>query len=176
MDRNRFDALARALAVLSTRRSALSLAGALGLSNLLGTDARKKRCKRTCPVCRRCKKGRCKPTPNGTPCGPGTCQDGECACPTECCSDQDCAGGAGCLGNGSCALVCAESVDCPAGCSCGFPSAEGPQRCHANVTPSGPSCPEFPECSSTINCLEGQHCQETGCSGNPNRCIPLCPL
>jgi hypothetical protein len=175
MDANRFDALTSRIP--HRLRPPLLAAGLLWLGAWshvtpeLANAKKKKKCKKPCGECRRCKKGKCKPKPNGTACGPGTCQGGTCDCPTDCCSDQDCGGGAVCLANGSCALICTAQEDCPEGCQCSHPSVEGPTRC---ILSDPGQCEFLPECSSTVNCLEGRQCQQTSCPGNPNRCVPLC--
>ncbi len=100
MDTTRFDTLTRFLVTSPSRRAALGgLAGStlfalLTRSGWLEQDVaakrRKKKCKK-CGPCRKCKKGKCKPKPDGTVCGGGaTCQQGDCICATECCSDANC--------------------------------------------------------------------------------------
>lgn len=41
-------------------------------------DAAVAKCKKKCGPCKRCKKGKCKPKPNGTTCHGGACQGGAC--------------------------------------------------------------------------------------------------
>lgn len=84
---------------------------------------------------------------------------------------QGCTNGQVCLGNGSCAQTCSAAADCPAECQCGAPSVEGLRHC----TPDSLYlCASLVECSSSAACPAGSHCEQTMCSGNPNRCLPLC--
>lgn len=185
MDGQTFDLLTRGVVTALSRRRITGWFGGAILGGLLLpasgslTQAKKKRKKKKCKKCSVCqtcnKKGKCKAKPNGSACGPGTCQNGSCVCPTECCSNLDCADGAVCLSNGSCAVTCDAQEDCPPNvCQCGLPSVDGPSRCV--VYDLSLMCADMPECSSTVNCLEGWHCQKTNCDGNPNRCFPLCAV
>lgn len=102
MDGFRFDELTRALPGRLSRRRLGGLGGgflgALGLAAISPADLgakkkkRKKSCKRVkCPACRSCKKGKCKPLPNESPCGPGSaCQNGACVCAEACCTNAQC--------------------------------------------------------------------------------------
>ena len=105
MDSKRFDAFARRLGVAMSRRDFARVgSGALGgvvvaplgfsAGNVLAAKSGK--CKKPCGVCERCdrgkctkkngkkhcKRGTCKPKPDGTPCCPqnciGGCQNGAC--------------------------------------------------------------------------------------------------
>jgi len=85
MESDHFDALARTLSRVGSRRQALvaTLGGTLGM--VLGatateeTEAKKKK---PCPACKKRKKGKCKANkPDGTACPGGTCQGGSCAAP-----------------------------------------------------------------------------------------------
>lgn len=180
MDSDQFDALVSRLSAHLTRRrlGVIGMLGVAGAAFVTETDARKHKKKKkkkkktcpTCPVCQQCQQGACRPIPNGTACGAGTCQNGACACPTECCSDQDCAGGATCLANGSCALTCTDQSVCPGDCICSLASVEGSQRCvELNV-----ACEQLQPCSLTVNCPEGTHCQPTNCPDGAKLCFPLC--
>ncbi len=88
MDVHRFDTLVRAFSTQGSRRRVLGLLGGTALGGLLATgfdhDAeakkKKKKCKKKCAECKQCKKGKCKPKANGTPCSTGTCANGVCAC------------------------------------------------------------------------------------------------
>ena len=84
-----------------------------------------------------------------------------------------CTGGRQCLGNGTCAIVCMTSTECPTGCGC-TASVDGPAQCVA----SGGVCTDFPQtCTTTTDCPTGQHCEQTGCGPGPsfeNRCVSLC--
>jgi hypothetical protein len=68
--------------------------------------------------------------------------------------------------NGSCAIVCTVSEDCPTDCNgCSNPDTEGNQHCIAGFfTP-----PKM--CTTTKNCPRGSHCQDLGGGGE---CIKLC--
>jgi len=198
MESDHFDALARTLTSVRSRRQALVaiLGGALGM--VLGataieeTEAKKKK---PCPACKKRKKGKCKANkPDGTACPGGTCQGGSCCVPesaaatcaraacgtvrTNTCGQAvicSCPAGQDCLSNGSCGITCTASSQCPHGCTgCGFASTEGPSHCIAPIT----GCESVPQsCTSTAECPLGQHCQGIKCdlSGQlVNRCIPMC--
>ena len=98
MDADRFDSFTRALSLSTVRRGIVAGLLSGGLTPLLAeleggarrrdarserrhhevaAEKRKKKCKK-CGPCRRCKKGKCKPKPNGTPCAGGSCQKGKC--------------------------------------------------------------------------------------------------
>jgi hypothetical protein len=180
MDDRRFDSFVKALSSAGSRRGVLGIFGAsaLGLGafvrpGLSAAKKRNKKCKKKCGPCKKCKKGKCKPKPDGTDCG-GTkvCQSGACMCPTECCADADCGGLRECVANGSCAVLCAD-IDCPtAACSC-TTSVEGSRHCIVGL-----DCDDLlQECTSTADCPPGQHCQSTGCGPGgtlTDRCTPLC--
>jgi hypothetical protein len=75
MDRDRLDRLARALGAAPTRRGLGRLFGAVlaagaGAGGEPAAAAKKKpkACPSACPVCRRCRRGRCRPTADGLPC------------------------------------------------------------------------------------------------------------
>ena len=101
MDETRFDDIAKALGMQTTRRLTISalLGGTLGILGFTEmTSAASGKCKQDCGECKTCKKGKCQ-TKNGkktckkgtcqskaegascaSPTG-GTCQAGRCACP-----------------------------------------------------------------------------------------------
>ena len=85
MDHGTLDALTRSLTDSppgsTTRRTVTRLLGGLALGGplaLLGLREAEAKCKKKCGVCKRCKKGKCKPKPAGTACAGGTCQGGAC--------------------------------------------------------------------------------------------------
>ena len=101
MDRHgeRFDDVARSLAALPTRRRFLGLAlgGVLAAARLGDAEARKRRKrKKSCGICEKKKKGKCKPRPDGLACGEGqVCRKGRCECQEKCGAGGEClAGGA----------------------------------------------------------------------------------
>jgi hypothetical protein len=168
MDASRFDAIARSLTDIASRRTVLGLAAGV-LSGLLGqSQVAAKPCKNGCGRCKRCKDGKCKPQNNGTPCGGSkVCKNGKCRCPKECCADRDCAPGQECLPNGSCATPCTTQDDCLPDCACGLPTTEGTQHC---IRPDLGECPTD-TCDETKDCPQGEQCQL--CETEPI-CFPLC--
>src|SRR5215213_10642093 len=106
--------------------------------------------------------GRC-----GTATSVKTCrQPVACSCPS----------GQECLSNDSCAIACQVENDCPAFCSCVFPSVDGPHHCAEPIS-SRTFVPQV--CASTAECPVGQHCLVTSCGPGPlgspeNRCVPVC--
>ncbi|MFM9108231.1 MAG: hypothetical protein ACKOWF_16200 [Chloroflexota bacterium] len=180
MDGNRFDALARWLAVPGTRRSFAASApasaglAALALVGFAGpTLARKCSSTKDCPVCKRCKKGKCKPKKDGAQCSGGTCQNGRCAAScTPSCAGREC-GGNGCGGScGSCPAtetcnasgICVCTPDC-AGKVCGDDGCGGScGSCTAPESCSAGACGIQPTCTPTDGL-----CQASCCS-------PLCYL
>jgi hypothetical protein len=114
MDARRFDALACTLTTAASRRRALTrlVSGTLGLvlsaSSMEDAAAKKK----TCPPCKKRKKGKCKKKlPDGTACGDGrTCQNGQCRCtpscaPTDACGPDGCDGSYGTCNGGTCSAT-----------------------------------------------------------------------
>jgi hypothetical protein len=98
MDSARLDSLARSVTAAGSRRRILAaaLSGALGLV-LRAASIEDAPAKKKCPPCKRSKRGKCKPKPNGTACAVGTCQGGNCVAADQCASctgDQVCSGGA----------------------------------------------------------------------------------
>ncbi len=125
MDPSHFDTLARSLYDGRSRRAALAslLGGSLGLLALVPHEEAE--AKKSCPPCKKRKRGKCKKKlPNGTSCGGGACQNGRCVAAT--CSDG--------IKNGS-----ETGVDCGGSCP----------RC-AN----GQSCASRNDCASAL-CLDG---------------------
>jgi hypothetical protein len=133
VDPERFATLTRALSGMLSRRT---VAGALGLSAAglsSRVEARKKR-KKHCGPCKKRKKGKCKPKPNGAPCGAdGTCQAGECQEPPPdptcaetcdgCCDGSTCAPGDA---NSACGQGGDSCADCtPQGSCCGGACCDG---------------------------------------------------
>jgi hypothetical protein len=96
MHADRSVTLLSALTTTPSRRSTLRALSGLGLAGLFGRAEAKKRKKKSCPPCKHRKKGKCKPKPDGSPCGPGqVCQGLTCACDaTSCSGDAVCLGGA----------------------------------------------------------------------------------
>jgi len=198
MESDHFDALARTLTSVRSRRQALVaiLGGALGMvlgaTSIEETEAKKKK---PCPACMKRKKGKCKgKKPDGTACPGGTCQGGSCCVPQEtglicaagCGTRSDtcggtvscpCPAGQDCLGNGSCARTCNSATqNCPMGCRCsGARSAEGAVIC----TPqSVVTCDQVPQpCTTSTECPQGSVCQFTPCGAGGTtafRCMPVC--
>jgi hypothetical protein len=96
----------------------------------------------------------CNPEPRGATCA-GRCGTwtNNCGQPVTCAT---CPAGQQCIGNGSCAIVCAASGDCPGGSGCSNPSVEGARHCIA-----GPLTPPV-TCATTADCPPGSHCQDIG--------------
>jgi hypothetical protein len=84
MDAERFDDLSRALNSAHSRRGAAGLSIA-GIVAVFGREEASSKRRRSCKVircveCTKCRRGRCKPLPNGTECSNGgECRDGHCA-------------------------------------------------------------------------------------------------
>jgi hypothetical protein len=83
MDTERFDDLTRTLNAAQSRRAAagVGLAGLLAVFGHEEASAKRRRsCKAIrCVECTKCRRGRCKPLPDGTECSNGgTCRDGHC--------------------------------------------------------------------------------------------------
>ena len=178
MDASEFDGFSRALGHATSRRkvAAIAIVSALGMpvvsSNVM---ARKKK---TCPPCKKRKKGKCKAVlPDGSACTGGTCQGGLCraatsppppasppaSCPRE---QKACVGGCipveQCCDNADCQVsgqVCtAGTCHCPAalpeicGGACLAPCAPGHSRrpnCTCCARPGSPWFVTTNECCST---------------------------
>ena len=117
MDPIRFEALTRSLTAPGSRRKALAGAlvgslGVLGLAHSEDAAAKKK-----CPSCKKRKKGKCKPKPNGATCAGGSCLGGRCVTCNDGLkngseTDVDCGGSCKRCGNGRSCLV---ANDCASG-------------------------------------------------------------
>jgi len=166
MDVDRFDQITRVLANAPTRRTFVGVA--LGV---LGPERATAKKKKTCGSCKKRKRGKCKPKPNGAPCGGGkVCQGGTCRCRTTCDIAADCCNGQDCLSNGSCAKPCTASEECGDGCGCLLTSTEGAKHCIELL-----SCQQVPGmCVNITGCVAGEACMVTECSVGANRCFPLC--
>lgn len=169
MEDDTFDALLR---ILARRRSALALLSAFGVGSLLSAESaakrRKKKCKKKkCGLCQKCKKGKCKPQPDGADCGGGaSCQQGECICPTECCSDADCPGEQVC-DDGQCLDEACPAGEKPCQGEC-IPDAECCGKCPAGQV----CCANVGLCKNILNdpdfcgsCTNGQ-CQGSDTCAN----------
>jgi hypothetical protein len=198
MDSARFDALARSLAITGSRRRALavSLSGALGLLGLARPDAataaKSRKCRPKCAECEKCqkgdcerkngkkvcKRGKCKPKPDGTACAGGkSCQAGICACAVAECSGacvdtrsdpRDC---------GSCGKRCGVNEQCVAGqCRCPHQSG-GDEIC----SPGAICCPTKDDCTcigggqflDPATCAAVEECpsDSTPCTSTSNACL-----
>jgi hypothetical protein len=120
MGANRFDAIAKALIAVASRRAALAaaLSGSFVFLGFAHPDevAAGGKCKPKCGECEKCKRGDCKKTPhgkkcrrgkckpkdNGIACTAGTCQGGVCTAPApdpNACTNNRCPAS---LGSGPC--------------------------------------------------------------------------
>lgn len=184
MDATHFDVLVRRMASPDTRRGLLTIVagGFLGVASLAEGEARKSgKCQPACDVCQTCRKGRCRrsksgkkrcqrgkcnPLSDGTAClGTGTCQSGECICPT---------------GTTRCDDACVNTAIDPRNCgTCGA-------RCQLNAVCTAGSC----GCASGVCTTAGASCCPPGsffaciCSPSgstaftdPATCngVPACP-
>ncbi len=185
-----FDALSRLTQTVRSRRAVLAPAVA-ALFALLGDEpaAGKKRngCKKPCGPCRRCKRGKCRPRPDGASCGSGkacaggtcrerqpACNDGlhngdetdvDCggSCPTKCANGEGCSAHGDCQSGNCVGSLCRECLDggqCAIGEACvGFAccTVDGFESIHA--------CADDAECCSG-NCAThgfGTTCRPAGC-------------
>src|SRR5215207_3507699 len=79
MDANHFDALTQRLTTRRNRRQSLAFLASLGLASLLAPSVAEAKKTKSCPPCKRRKKGKCKMNlPDGSLCPSGTCQSGSC--------------------------------------------------------------------------------------------------
>ena len=147
MDAHRFDAITRRF---MTRRTGVGL----GVAGLLGivvpaADAKKKK---PCPPCKKRKKGKCKPQPNGTPCGGGlVCQNGACACPAD---QKPC--GTGCVPTSTCCTNGAPGCRLPAVCTNGTC-----EDCRNQTCVNGTDCCTQVCGNGTCTCLaKGGQCKD----------------
>jgi hypothetical protein len=184
MDANRFDAFARGLDDLSSRRTMLGLAltgGLGGLSSLFDAEAKKHHQKK-----KKHKKKRC------GPCTGGTCDDGACVCPAQvvpcgpglCCANEQVCSGGEC---GSCPL----SVTPCDNTLCG--KTPGNKPCFCATTLEGEAacilgdlgtikcfdCDTDADCESELDlpagatvCIGGLTCQG-GCSGTGGKACAI---
>lgn len=189
MENTRFDAMAKTLGSLTTRRLTLGalLGGALGRLGLADANARKSgKCKPRCAECekcdkgscrrkngkKRCHKGKCKPKPAGTPCttfAGGACQNGTCL---NLQADE-----ANC---GSLGTACEPTQVCQAG-SC-FPKSTCPATLTVFCpTAFGTSCGSSCWCNQSsegnIVCvnLAGSFCAPPGGTATPCTTSATCP-
>src|SRR5215213_1258747 len=150
MDADRFATLLREMSRTPSRRGALrllagaALGGTLGWSGLVDTEAGKRhhRCKH-CGQCERCKKGKCKPKPNGQACdGGGTCQSGRCV-PPFCAGKNSCQEGNAittCQGSGSVSCVCVGTAASGAPFCAENTMTSFKVDCSATPCPDGETC------------------------------------
>ena len=151
MDGDRFDALARALTAIGSRRRALgALGGALGSLGLAHPNEAPAKKKKPCPPCRWRKKGKCKKTfPDGAACRGGTCQGGRCitalapspVCPVPCPSCRICN-----PATGQCDV-------CPANCDYCFMLTDGSTASQSCTTASD-CLPTDPHCVASVRVVE----------------------
>ena len=171
MESVRFDALTARLATTLPRRRSVGLLAALGVAGAgLATevDARKKKKKKCkgCTECQACKKGKCKPKPEGSACIGGLCAGGGCACfngfrscqgrciaDDQCCTAADCGQGGSCQ-NGTCL------------CTGGF------KRCGNRCIPQA-NCCDNSDCTGGKTCLQSGACALV-CTTNPLNCPGTC--
>jgi hypothetical protein len=174
---DRFDALIRLLTDRASRRAAVGSSAAAMLSFLGFVEAsskkREKRCNKKCGPCKTCKKGKCRPKPDGTDCGNcRSCQGG--ACLSDCDSDQECRDGQCTCGGTACAGCC-DGTTCRHGDTLAFCGRNG-RTCVECV--SGQECFSG-ECvcaySSCTGCCSGTTCQpgtnEAACGQYANACV-----
>ena len=117
------DVLAALPAPISRREASRILVGltglaaaAIGPSEDVHARRRRRRCRPACTACQRCKKGRCKPLPDGRACGTcRTCQAGTCA-PTP---DGTSCGECLVCGGGECLTVAPDGTACRGTGQCG---------------------------------------------------------
>jgi hypothetical protein len=154
MDEARFDAIARALTAVRSRRGAahmvngLILGGALGLLSRTYPEATEAggKCKPKCSECSRCKRGPCRNTKHGKACKKGKCtaKESGVACSTGTCQAGVCAAPP-CVGQ-------PDNTPCP---------ADG--RCREGVCQPRPTCP-----AHHSSCSQNSECCSHNCSGEPS--------
>ena len=164
MDANDFDALARVLGRLASRRAALGLAVASGagpLSGLFDAEARKKRKKKN-----KRKKKRC------GPCQGGECRDGACVCPfsVQCSPGVCCANEQACLG-GECGACLVSITPCDS-LVCGKTSDDKPCVCATTVAGEATCITADPDKVTCSACTSDEYCEnELGLSAGETVCI-----
>jgi hypothetical protein len=145
MDANRFDEMTRDFQPRS-RRCFLGFVTGIGGLLVIATGSAASKCKKVCGTCKRCKKGKCKPKPDGTVCEGGTCSIGRCvlSTPAPACASvgQSCATLACC--DGFCGDAICRSAPCQ---QVGF-QCEGASDCC-----SGACDVTLPEPSYCVTCL-----------------------
>jgi hypothetical protein len=159
MDAARFDALARSLTDRRSRRTAfgLTLGGVVVAltSSDLSAKKYKKKCKKKCGPCRKCKHGKCKPKPNGTPCGASTHGGATIRCCNGACPDP------GCVPSGETGDSCAIDADCAAidCCAQQGTTCEPDSICFCFFAEAGEPCGSDLDCSiaagSSTACICG---------------------
>jgi hypothetical protein len=151
MDASRFKTISRLLIGTASRRSLLGFALG-GLTERMGLVAAESKTskqarEKPCGPCKRRQNGKCKPKPNGTPCGNGgNCRGGKCQEPPDpgcvetcegCCSHGRCYPGTQVERCGSGGITCAR---CPSGeiCTvdrlCALPTCGNGGPCRVFVT------------------------------------------
>lgn len=138
MDADRFDQLARLWHAPGSRRRLIQNLLGLGLGARVSALAAEPSAAKSCPPCRKKKRGKCKKKkPNGTPCPGGACLKGRCQ-PTTCSGGVDVCANCGppnCICTRLAAdpqtAICVNSLACDQasiGCEndaqCGAPSSE----------------------------------------------------
>ena len=153
MESDRFDALTARLAGTLSRRRTVGLLAALGIAGAGAAndaDAKKKKKKKCkgCTECQACKKGKCKPKPEGSACIGGLCNGGGCACfngfkacQGRCIPDDQCCTSADCGSGGTCQSGT---------CICGG----GSKRCGNQCIPAANCCGDS-DCTGGRTCLSG---------------------
>lgn len=181
MDNNQFDTLTARLADGLSRRRGLVAIATLGLGALSGPDGVGAKKKKACPPCKRRKKGKCKPQPDGTACGNGICNTGICtpcaagksvcaarcvdlttdiancgACGSACAPSQTCDRGTCVTGSGTCAVGADTCVSPGPSLTC-----NGNASCFCFQSQSGAtrcgrysSTPAFKACTTDADCAD----------------------
>lgn len=195
MDSERFDRVAKTLALAGTRRGVVRLLAVLPfagvLAERLGEDAsaagrrkrRKAKHRHQTGKDKEHRKGKRKGKGKGTePCRPAsfaeTCAPGcgkrrnNCNQPVDC----PCPSGLTCLPNGTCARVCTVDADCadctPANSQCSRPSFEAQKLCTPDQL-----CSNLQTCdpANTTGCPQGFACIPTCPQGRVCGAVAVCP-
>ena len=172
MDALHFDRLTRSLTATWSRRTVgralagLTLSGApaplLGLGDAGARKKKKKTTCRKCGKCQTCRKGKCKPKPDGIGCAFGkTCRGGRCACSP---GTTEIAG--------RCTEACTPT--CMATVNCCLRVFDGDQRfCGRDFRPCADALP----CTNHSGCATNELCVNTQCpavNGITHKCAVLC--